>query len=118
MLTNTTKYFNRSFFLMGPSTDIKTNKNFTLFEIELPGVTKEDVKINIDEDLLEIKANKKTQNPKDFQNIHSERDFGEISRSFTLPRGSDLDSIEALIVDGVLTIKIPKLTKSKIKIKI
>lgn len=81
---------------------------------ELPGVKKEDLDIDIEENYLKINAKKveeKTESEKNFK--RSEFNYGEFSRVIELPEEIDVDKTEAKLESGVLKITAPKMTKEK-----
>ena len=77
---------------------------------DLPGVKKEDIHVDIDGAQLtltaEVKREKETA--EDERVLHSERVFGKVSRSFTLPQELDEAKAEAKFRDGVLELTLPK----------
>ncbi|HEU5283181.1 MAG TPA: Hsp20/alpha crystallin family protein, partial [Burkholderiales bacterium] len=77
---------------------------------EIPGVRKEDVKVSVVDNEVTISAEVKRQSEKKEGErvVHSERYYGAVSRSFTLPQAVDEDSAQAKYDDGVLTLTLPK----------
>jgi HSP20 family protein len=77
---------------------------------ELPGVKKEDIKVNIDGDEVSISAESRTQrDEKDGERVlHSERYFGKIERAFRLSQEIDETRASAKYTDGVLELTLPK----------
>jgi HSP20 family protein len=98
---------------------IENDKEF-LIEMSLAGVKKEDISIDIDKDVMTIKAERKEV--KDAQYNRKQTYFGQYERMFVLPDGIDKEHISASLVDGMLNVIVPKLagdTKlSKLKIEI
>ena len=99
----------------------ETNESYHL-EVELPGVKKEDVDINVDGNVLSISGERNVREEvkdEDYQKIESP--YGLFSRSFTLPEKVDTGNIEAGFENGILEISIPKLkvdtSSKKIEIK-
>ena len=91
-------------------------------DVDLPGVKKEDIKIDLNKGVLTISGERKTKEEvkqEDYYKI--ETYFGKFSRSFTLPDNVDIENIEAKSDNGVLEIVIPKLkddvSKKSIEIK-
>ena len=81
---------------------------------ELPGVKKEDLDIDIEENYLKVNAKKveeKTESEKNFK--RSEFNYGEFSRVIELPEEINVDKTEAKLESGVLKITAPKMTKEK-----
>ena len=77
---------------------------------ELPGVRKEDIQVTIDGAQLtlsaEVKREKEVQ--QDERILHTERSFGKVTRSFSLPQELDEAKAEAKFRDGVLELTLPK----------
>jgi len=92
-------------------------------EVELPGVNKEDINIDVDDNTLTISGERKLKDEqKDSSFYKVESLYGKFERSFSLPEDVDSDKIEAASKNGVLEIKIPKVVKvekspKKIEIK-
>jgi HSP20 family protein len=92
-------------------------------EVELPGVKKEDINIDVNEDTLTISGERKIKEEHKDDNFYKvESVYGKFERSFSLPEDVDTDKIEATSKNGVLEIKIPKIQKvekapKKIEIK-
>ena len=91
-------------------------------DVDLPGVKKEDIKVDLNKGILTISGERKTKEEikqEDYYKI--ETYFGKFSRSFTLPDNVDIENIEAKSDNGVLEIVIPKLkddvSKKSIEIK-
>lgn len=87
-------------------------------DADLPGVKKEDIKINVKGNMMTIsgeRQHKKEVNEKDYHRV--ETSFGKFERSFTLPEGADVENITASNEDGVLEVVIPKLKSETEKVK-
>ena len=93
-----------------PRIDVLEDKDAIYFEAELPGVSKEDVKVSInDENLLTIKGNKKFEQDEEVKTCcRTERTFGEFSRSYQLADNFDTENIKANYENGILTLTVPK----------
>ncbi len=97
-----------------PAVDIDENDNEFSIKAELPGVKKADVKVNIVNDVLTIKGEKKTE-VKDKKQHRVERSYGSFVRSFTLPHAVDSSKVGAEYAQGVLNLVIPKSEAQKPK---
>lgn len=77
---------------------------------ELPGVKKEDIQVTIDGSQVTLGAEVKREREvaQDERVLHTERVYGKVSRSFTLPQEVDEAKAEAKFKDGVLELKLPK----------
>ena len=109
---NCTKEFNNLFSNDG-KTDIIENKDNYVVTFEVAGMRKEDIKIEINDDVLSIKATKKAQND-DKKYLIKERSFKSIERTFYLDN-MDENNVRAKYEDGILTIVIKKLTEHNTK---
>jgi len=97
-----------------PPCDISENKDTLRVSLELPGVRGEDVKINLENNLLTIRGEKKQVADEKNERYHRyERSYGVFERSFTLPSTVDADRIKARVEHGVLLIEIPKVEKAR-----
>jgi len=79
-------------------------------EVDLPGVKKEDISIDIKENTLVISGErsfKEERVEKDYYKVESS--YGKFQRSFALPENVDVENIEAACTDGVLEVVLPKL---------
>jgi HSP20 family protein len=99
-----------------PVTDLIETDESYLLSVDLPGIKKEDIKIEVVENTIVIsgerQVQKRTENEK-FQ--HSEKNYGYFKRSFSLPKSVDANAIQALHQDGVLEVTLPKTQEVKIK---
>lgn len=83
-------------------------------DVDLPGVQKDNIKVDIHKDILTISGERKTKDEiKEDDYYKVETSFGKFSRSFTLPDNVDVEHIEASSNDGVLEVVIPKLSEEK-----
>ncbi|MDD3769415.1 MAG: Hsp20/alpha crystallin family protein [Sulfuricurvum sp.] len=83
-------------------------------DIDLPGVKKEDIKVDLKENVITIsgeRRHKEEISEKDYYRVETR--FGKFSRSFTLPDDADIENIDASTDSGVLEVVIPKLAKPK-----
>ncbi|MEO5763539.1 MAG: Hsp20/alpha crystallin family protein [Vicinamibacteria bacterium] len=100
-----------------PAVDIRSDaSDALLIEVDLPGVPKDAVSVNIENRTLTIKGERKrdlVENDKEGQIQRTERAFGAFARAFTLPESADVTKVTADYKDGVLTIAIPRAEESK-----
>lgn len=81
---------------------------------ELPGIKKEDLDIDIEENYLKINAKKYDETNEEDKNFkHSEFSYGEFSRTIQLPEEIDINKTEAKLEHGILKIVAPKMHKEK-----
>jgi HSP20 family protein len=100
-----------------PRVDISDTDAALTFHAELPGMSKEDVKISItDGNMLTIRGEKKREEKTEEKNfLRVERSWGSFTRSFALPDNLDTDKVNAEFENGVLNVAIPKREPSKPK---
>jgi HSP20 family protein len=79
-------------------------------EVDLPGVKKEDININVENNIVTLSGERHTRNElKDDDYYKVESEYGKFERSFSLPENIDVENIQAKTNDGVLEVIIPKL---------
>ncbi|HMT92061.1 Hsp20/alpha crystallin family protein [uncultured Thiothrix sp.] len=88
-------------------TIIEEESGFTL-TAELPGVPKENVKVQVENHILTLEGEILLQIPEQMESTHAEVSTAKYKRAFTLSRELDSSKIEASQSDGVLTLHIPK----------
>jgi len=87
---------------------VETEQHFVL-HADLPGLSEEDVNIEVEERVLTISGERKSVHETAKEGYHRvERAFGSFSRSLTLPEGIDAETVEASFDRGVLEVRIPK----------
>ncbi len=106
-----------------PTVNTREADDAYYIEVDLPGVNKDNININVDENTLTISGERKVKEEHKADNFYKvESVYGKFERSFSLPEDVDTDKIEAEHKNGVLEIKIPKVVKvektpKKIEIK-
>jgi HSP20 family protein len=84
--------------------------------VELPGVAKENVRVNVDDGVLTISAERKQPALKENEQwIRNEVSYGTFERSITLPYSVDVEKVSAVHENGVLSIVLPKHENAKPK---
>ena len=99
-----------------PIVDARETDEEFLVSAELPGLTKDDVEVTVENGVLSLSGEKREESEEgdtDSGRRILERRYGRFQRSFTLPRGVDAEQVEAHLSDGVLTVKLPKAQASK-----
>jgi HSP20 family protein len=92
-----------------PCMDVTETKTGLEFAFELPGMTQSDVRITVEDDVLTVSGEKRTEKEsKDRHRRVVERSFGAFERSVTLPANVDAAKIKATMADGVLRVTAPK----------
>jgi len=99
-----------------PLVDVKEEENAFKVSIDLPGMNKDDINIEVDSNRLAISGERKFEQEEKKEDYHFvERSYGKFYRSFTLPSTVKADEIDAAYKDGVLEITLPK--KEEVKPK-
>ena len=99
-----------------PAVNIKEDNENYFLELAVPGMNKDDFELEIDNDMLSISAETKSENEENRDN-YTRREFGYASfkRTFTLPDTVEADNIKASYENGILSIHIPKREEAKRK---
>lgn len=92
--------------------DVKEDAKSYTVQADIPGVKKEDIQVDIDGDTVSVRAEAKREKEekKDEKVVYSERSYGMVSRSFSLPSEVDEKAAQAEYKDGVLKLVLPKKT--------
>lgn len=96
---------------MSPSCDVTENKTTYTMKFDLPGLTKDQIKIDLHENTLSVSGERreeKKEEDKDRKHHVSEVYYGSFSRSFAFPEPIDAERSDARFENGVLTVTIPK----------
>lgn len=99
-----------------PSVNTREGEYAYHVEVDLPGVKKEDIEINVHDNVVTLSGERNIRNElkeDDYYKVESE--YGKFERSFSLPENADVENIHAETTDGVLEIIIPKLQSSEDK---
>ena len=100
-----------------PALDLREEDGAYLAVVELPGLGKEDVTLNLEDGVLTIKGEKQSERDEEQDGLrHTERSFGSFQRAVRLPKEVDAEGISAEMTNGVLTVRIPKAAKAKRKL--
>lgn len=92
-----------------PAVDIKETADSFIVTAELPGMSKEDIHVEVENQTLTIKGERRFEKKDEGENYHFvERSYGSFFRSFSLPKNVSADGISAEYKDGVLHITLPK----------
>jgi HSP20 family protein len=99
-----------------PLVDITEDDKEFVVKAEIPEMKKEDIKINVHDDVLTISGERKYEKEEKGKKYHRvERAYGSFMRSFTLPEEADGTKVSAEYKDGVLKVHLPKSEKAKPK---
>lgn len=99
-----------------PSVDIYETPDRVVMKAELPGLTREDIEINVRDNTLSLRGERKFEKDVKEENyLRIERAYGSFQRSFTLPATIQQDKIKAVFKDGVLEVTLPKAEEARPK---
>lgn len=96
-----------------PYTDIYETEDDLTLVMEMPGVEKDNLDVKIEDDVLQIEGQIDFANYAEMQPVYTEYNVGHYTRRFHLSNRIDQDKISATVVDGVLTLKLPKAEEAK-----
>ena len=97
-----------------PSVDVYEDEEAFLIKLELPEISRDDVKVSLNDNTLSISGERRVENEQKRENYHRvERKYGQFYRSFTLPPNVDTGAISAQFKDGMLRLTIPKKEEAK-----
>jgi HSP20 family protein len=91
-----------------PAVDIYETADRFVISAELPGLYREDIRIEVQRDTIALRGERPPDRPVQGRYHRVERGHGAFSRSFALPQPIDADRMSADFLDGVLTIVVPK----------
>jgi len=106
-----------SFADWAPTVDIEEDADKYLIRADLPGVDKDNIDVKLENGVLSIRGEKRSQSETGEGTRHHRRErfHGTFARSFTLPEAVRADAIDASYRDGVLSLSIPKAEEAKPK---
>ena len=91
-----------------PAADIFETEEALTLMLEMPGVSKNNVDVQIENDVLRVEGKIDYQSYKEFEPVYTEYNVGHYARAFTLSNRIDRAAITAQVEDGVLTLTLPK----------
>lgn len=99
-----------------PLVDITEDEKEYIVKAEIPEMKKEDIKINVHDDVLAITGERQYEKEEKGKKYHKvERAYGSFMRRFTLPEDADGSKVSAEYKDGILNVHLPKSEKAKPK---
>lgn len=107
-------FFNEKLAVSVPAVNIAENENGFEVALAVPGLKKEDIKINLEKNVLSVSADQKKETAEENKKFTKrEYNYSSFSRSFTLPQSADVTKIDAAYADGILTLTIAKKEEAK-----
>jgi HSP20 family protein len=99
-----------------PSMDVTESDREIEITVELPGLEEKDVQVNVADNVLTVKGEKKAEKEEKSKNYRRyERSYGSFSRTLELPDGVDASAIKASLANGVLKVTVPKPAPAQVK---
>ena len=97
-----------------PKVDIVENENAFVLQAELPGMSREDIHVSLEDGVLTLSGERQVEGGNEDQGyVYRERSFGSFNRSFKLGKEVQADTISATYTDGVLAVTLPKAEEVK-----
>jgi HSP20 family protein len=92
-----------------PAVDVVEHDNAYVLRAEIPGIAPNEIDVQVENDVLTLRGERKQENQEERDGYRRlERSYGSFSRTFVLPKGTNVEAIEARAENGVLSISIPK----------
>jgi len=118
LFDNFNQYFNNAadynYGDIKPNIDISDNDKKYFLSLDMPGISKKDIEITVNDGIINITAERKNKNE---SSSYSKTTNSKYARSFYVPDDADYKKIKATTNDGVLLVEISKLSKLKKNIK-
>ncbi|HEX8669661.1 MAG TPA: Hsp20/alpha crystallin family protein [Allosphingosinicella sp.] len=101
--------------MRAPETDVVETEREIRVIVEMPGLKRENIEVDVENNVLTIRGEKKEERTEGEQGKWhlAERRYGTFARSFVLPRDVDAENIQARFEDGVLSVVIPKSERAR-----
>lgn len=99
-----------------PEIDVFERDGRLVTKVDLPGMKKEDVKVEVSDGQLAVSGERKTEAEEKKGNFYRcEREYGSFYRSVPLPEGAKIEDVKATFADGVLEVSVPMAAKAETK---
>jgi HSP20 family protein len=97
-----------------PPVDIQESEEGYRLHVELPGLTKDDIQITLENNVLRLTGERKFEKDVKKESYHRiERSYGTFARAFALPQQVNAEGVQAAFENGILTITVPKAEAAK-----
>ena len=97
-----------------PVTDVSETPESLTLRLEVPGLSRDQLKISVENNTLTVRGEKKQETSSEDETFHrTERSFGAFERWFSLPAYVDTDTVKASLQDGVLAVTLPRREEAK-----
>lgn len=94
--------------IWAPKVDVVTNDNKLVTRVDLPGMKKEDVQVEVEDGFLTLSGERKKETKEEKDSVYrEEREYGSFCRTVPLPKGVKADDVKATFTNGVLEVTIP-----------
>jgi len=91
-----------------PKIDVLTKNNLLITRVDLPGLKKEDVSVEVEDGYLTLSGARHKEVKEDNHNVYrEEREYGSFLRTVPLPKGVKTEDVKAVFADGVLEVSVP-----------
>lgn len=91
-----------------PKVDVVTKDQALITRVDLPGMNKEDVRVEVEDGFLTLSGERRKETKEEKDNVYrEEREYGSFCRSVPLPRGVKADDVKATFTNGVLEVTVP-----------
>jgi HSP20 family protein len=98
-----------------PAIDLYQTNDDVVALVELPGMRKEDIELSLQDGMLTISGERKSETQSGDKQQRSERFVGKFRRSISMPTRVDANKVSATYKDGILTVTLPKTEEVKPK---
>ncbi|HET6637711.1 MAG TPA: Hsp20/alpha crystallin family protein [Gemmatimonadota bacterium] len=97
-----------------PATDVSETPEAVTLRLEVPGLTRDQIKIAVENNMLTVRGEKRQETSSENEKFRrTERSFGSFERSFSLPSYVDTERVQASLQDGVLSVTLPRREETK-----
>lgn len=101
-----------------PNVNIYEGNTETILVVDVPGVDEKGVEISFEKDILTIKGEPSFTVPEGYKTVHKEYQVGQFIRKFTINKPINIDSVDAKIKNGRITLTLPYTTPTSKKIEV